>query len=33
MRRLFIHRKSSFSALGAPELKNPERELFHFRRR
>src|SRR5438034_8385999 len=33
MRRLFIHRKSSFSALGAPELKNPEREIFYFRRR
>src|SRR5439155_282695 len=33
MRRLFIHRTSSFSALGAPELKNPEREIFYFRRR
>jgi penicillin-binding protein 2 len=33
MRRLFAHRKSSFSALGAPELRNPERELLYFRRR
>src|SRR5258708_10724780 len=33
MRRLFVHRRSSFSALAEPELKNPERELFHFRRR
>src|SRR5437773_1262050 len=33
MRRLFIHRKSSFSAFGAPELKSPEREAFSCRRR
>ncbi len=33
MRRLFARRQSSFSALGVQELKNPERELFHFRRR
>jgi len=33
MRRLFARRKSSFSALGAPELRNAERELLYFRRR
>jgi len=33
MRRLFIRRKHSLPAFGAPELRNPERELFHFRRR
>jgi penicillin-binding protein 2 len=33
MRRLFVNRKNSFSALAEPELKNPERELFYFRRR
>src|SRR5437762_8269307 len=33
MRRLFVRRRSSFPDLGAPELRNPERELLHFRRR
>ncbi|HEV2685398.1 MAG TPA: penicillin-binding protein 2, partial [Actinomycetota bacterium] len=33
MRTLFARRRSSFSALGAQELRNPERELLHFRRR
>jgi penicillin-binding protein 2 len=33
MRRLFLKRSRSFSALEPPELKNPERELSHFRRR
>src|SRR5256886_15537663 len=33
MRRLFVKRGRPFSALEAPELKNPERELSHFRRR
>jgi penicillin-binding protein 2 len=33
MRRLFARRKSSFSALGSQELRNPERELSFFRRR
>jgi penicillin-binding protein 2 len=32
-RRLFVDRRSSGSAFGAPELRNPERELFFFRRR
>src|SRR6266571_538428 len=32
-RRLFVNRKTSVSAFGAPELRNPERELFFFRRR
>src|SRR5258706_16196357 len=33
MRRLFVKRGRPFSALEPPELKNPERELSHFRRR
>src|SRR5947199_1261239 len=33
MRRLFVKRGRPFSALEPPELKNPERELAHFRRR
>ena len=33
MRHLFLKRGRSFSALGSPELKNPERELYYFRRR
>ena len=33
MRGLFVKRGLRFSALEAPELKNPERELSHFRRR
>jgi penicillin-binding protein 2 len=33
MRRLFTRRSSSFSMPGSQELKNPERELFLFRRR
>jgi penicillin-binding protein 2 len=33
MRRLFVKRGYPLSALEAPELKNPERELSHFRRR
>jgi penicillin-binding protein 2 len=33
MRRLFTRRSSSFSIPGSQELKNPERELFLFRRR
>ena len=33
MRRLFVKRGRPFSALESPELKNPERELSHFRRR
>src|SRR5256884_6912987 len=33
MRRLFVKRGRPFSALEPPELKNPERELLHFRRR
>src|SRR5256714_395804 len=33
MRRLFVKRGRPFSALEAPELKNPARELSHFRRR
>src|SRR5437764_9106220 len=32
-RRLFVDRKSSSPSFGAPELRNPERELFFFRRR
>src|SRR6266581_877363 len=32
-RRLFVDRRSSGSTFGAPELRNPERELFFFRRR
>src|SRR5438876_1139060 len=32
MRRLFVKRGRPSSALEAPELKNPERELSHFRR-
>src|SRR5436190_6357733 len=33
MRRLFVKRGRPFSALEPPELKNPARELSHFRRR
>jgi penicillin-binding protein 2 len=33
MRRLFVKHSRSFSSLEPPELKNPERELSHFRRR
>src|SRR5215469_9802936 len=34
MRRLFTRRNNSFAGIGAsPELRNPERELAHFRRR
>src|SRR5438132_8243320 len=33
MRRLFVKRGRPFSALEPPELKNPERELSHFRLR
>ena len=33
MRRLFVRRKHSLPAFGAQELRNPERELFLFRRR
>jgi len=33
MRRLFTRRQASFPAFGAQELRNPERELFLFRRR
>ena len=33
MRGLFVKRGRRFSALEPPELKNPERELSHFRRR
>jgi penicillin-binding protein 2 len=33
MRRLFRNRGRSSSAFGSPELRNPERELFYFRRR
>ena len=33
MRRMFSHRGRRSAALNAPELKNPERELFNFRRR
>ena len=33
MRRLFVKRGRPLSALEPPELKNPERELSHFRRR
>src|SRR5438874_11618798 len=32
-RRLFVDRKNSSPSFGAPELRNPERELFFFRRR
>src|SRR6266702_2389037 len=32
-RRLFVDRRSSGPTFGAPELRNPERELFFFRRR
>src|SRR6266702_8893314 len=32
-RRLFVDRRSSGPSFGAPELRNPERELFFFRRR
>lgn len=33
MRSLFLKRGRSSSALGSPELKNPEREQYYFRRR
>src|SRR5215470_5086839 len=33
MRHLFVRRKHSVPAFGAQELRNPERELFLFRRR
>ncbi len=33
MRPLFLKRGRSSSTLSSPELKNPERELYHFRRR
>jgi len=33
MRRLFARRKGSLPAFGAQELRNPEREVFLFRRR
>lgn len=33
MRRLFVDRKSSSLPFGAPELRDPARELLHFRRR
>ena len=33
MRRLFAKRFRRRSALQPPELKNPERDLQHFRRR
>src|SRR5438034_5847635 len=33
MRRLFVKRGRPFSALEPPELKDPERELSHCRRR
>ena len=33
MRRLFARRKDSLPAFGAQELRNPEREVFLFRRR
>src|SRR5215471_13953545 len=34
MRRLFTRRNNSFAGIGAsPELRNPEREVAHFRRR
>jgi len=33
MRRLFIRRRASYSGFGSQELRNPERELIHFRRR
>src|SRR6266567_9391616 len=32
-RRLFVDRRTSGPTFGAPELRNPERELFFFRRR
>src|SRR5438094_9409190 len=32
-RRLFVDRKSSSPSFGAPERRNPERELFFCRRR
>jgi penicillin-binding protein 2 len=33
MRSLFLRRGRSSSVLSSPELKNPERELYYFRRR
>ena len=33
MRRMFSNRGRRSSALDSPELKNPERELYNFRRR
>ncbi|HEV2978139.1 MAG TPA: penicillin-binding protein 2 [Casimicrobiaceae bacterium] len=33
MRSLFLKRDRSSSVLSSPELKNPERELYYFRRR
>jgi penicillin-binding protein 2 len=33
MRSLFVKRSRSSATLGSPELKNPERELYYFRRR
>jgi penicillin-binding protein 2 len=33
MRSLFLKRGRRSSVLGSPELKNPERELYYFRRR
>ncbi len=33
MRSLFLKRSRSSSVLSSPELKNPERELYYFRRR
>jgi hypothetical protein len=33
MRSLFLKRGRTSSVLSSPELKNPERELYYFRRR
>jgi penicillin-binding protein 2 len=33
MRHLFTRRRRSYSAFGSQELRNPEVELFHFKRR